>query len=136
MAVDPVFATQTYNPAVKFANADGTDAKVVLFGNTAPVVARALLLSNLSANAYSFDIFLRKAAVDYQLARVEVPANAGHANGTPAVNVIDPDILPGLDSEPNTKLVLEASDQIVVQPVAALAAPDEVHVVAIAAKVV
>lgn len=132
----PIYANAPYNNAVAFDDGDGTDAKVVAYGNTAVLVLRALLLANQSGTAYTFDLFLRRSAVDYQLARVQVAANAGHANGTPALNVIDPDILPGLDSEPNTKLVLEATDQLVIQPVAGLGSGHVVHVVVLGGKVV
>lgn len=130
----PTYANTPYNNGVAFDDSDGTTAKVVAYGNTAILVLRAILLTNLSGTAYTFDVFLRRSAVDYQLARVQVAANAGHANGTPAKNLLDPDILPGLDSEPNTKLVLEATDQVVIQPVAGLGSGHEVHVVVLGGK--
>lgn len=134
VGASPTYANTPYNNGVIFENADGTTAKVVAYGNTAILVLRAVLLSNLSGTAYTFDVFMRRSTVDHQLARVAVAANAGHADGTPAVNLLDQTIIPGLDSEPNTKLVLEASDQLVIQPVAGLGAGHEVHVVVFGGK--
>ena len=131
----PIYANSPYNNGVVFTDADGTDPKVIAYGNTGALVLSAVLLSNLSGTAYTFDVFLRRSAVDYQIARVQVAANAGHANGTVAKNVLDPDIIPGVGGEPNTKLVLEATDQLVVQPVAGLGSGHVVHVVVLGGKV-
>lgn len=131
----PIFGNAVYNSPVAFAEGDGTDKKVVAFGNTGPLVLRALNFANLSATAYTFDILLRKDSADFQAVRVEVPANAGHAVGVPPFNAIDPDVWSGLDSEPNTKLTLDADEQLVVQAVAGLGAGHEVHVIAMGSKV-
>ena len=131
----PIYANSPYNNGVIFTDADGTDPKVIAYGNTGALVLRAVLLSNLSASLQTFNVVLRRAAVDYQIARVNVPANSGWANGTPAVNIIDPSIIPGIESEPNTKLVLEASDQLVLHATVALGSFDAVHVVVLGGKV-
>jgi hypothetical protein len=131
----PIYSNSVYNNGVSFDDTDGTDAKVVAYGNTGALVLTAVLLSNRSATAYTFDVFLRRAAVDFQVARVTVAANAGHANGTVAKSLIDPDIIPGVGGEPNTKLVLEASDQLVIQAVAGLGVGDQVDVVVFGGKV-
>lgn len=132
----PTYANAPYNNGVKFTDADGTDAKVVAYGNTAVLVLNAVLLVNLSASLQTFNVVLRRAAVDYQVARVNVPANSGWAAGTPAVNIIDPDVIPGIGSEPNTKLVLEASDQLVLHATVGLGSLDEVHVVVLGGKAI
>ncbi len=129
VGASPIYSNAVYTNGVVFALADGTTGKVVAYGNTAQLILRSVLLTNLSANPYTFDVFLRRSAVDYQLARVLVPANTGHANGTPAINIIDPAIIPGIDSEPNTKLTLMAADQLVIAATGALAGADVVHVV-------
>jgi hypothetical protein len=131
VGASPIYSNAVYTNGVAFALADGTTGKVVAYGNTAQLLLRSVLLTNLSANPYTFDVLLRRSAVDYQIARVLVPANTGHANGTPAINLIDPDIIPGLDSEPNTKLTLMAADQLVLAPTGALSGTDAVHVVVI-----
>lgn len=132
----PIYSNSVYNNGVSFDDTDGTDAKVVAYGNTGPLVLGAVLLSNRSATAYTFDVFLRRAAVDFQVARVAVAANAGHADGTVAKNIVDPDIIPGVSGEPNTKLVLEASDQLVIQAVAGLGVGDQVDVVVFGGRVI
>ena len=132
----PIYANSPYNNGVSFDDGDGTDAKVVAYGNTGALVLSAVLLSNRSGTAYTFDVFLRRTAVDYQLARVQVAANAGHASGTVAKSLLDPDIIPGVGGEPNTKLVLEATDQLVIQPVAGLGSGHQVDVVVLGGKVI
>ena len=129
-----VYVNSPYTNGVSFTNSDGTTGKVVAYGNSGLAVLRALLFSNLSASAYTFDIVLRKSSIDYQLARIEVAANAGHADGTPPLNVIDDAVIPGLGSEPDTKLILEASDQVVVKAVSALTSGHQVDVVVLAGR--
>lgn len=131
VGASPIYSNAVYTNGVIFALADGTTGKVVAFGNTAQLVLRAVLLTNLSANPYTFDVFLRRSSVDHQLARVLVPANTGHADGTPAINLIDPALIPGVGEDPDTKLTMMATDQLVLAATGALAGADEVHVVVI-----
>ena len=128
VGASPTYANTPYTNGVKFTDADGTDSKVVAYGNSSILVLRGIVLTNKSSTDYAFRVHLRRGSIDYQIGYVLVPATSGNAYGVPGLNLIDPAILPWVDSEPATKLVLMASDQIMLDPVDALGSGDEVHV--------
>lgn len=87
MAASPIYLGTVKNAAARIQNADGT-ALITLW--TAPALGsklNALGVSSTDTVARDVALYVSRGGVDYLLATVQVPINAGNANNVPAIDV-------------------------------------------------
>lgn len=114
MAAGPVFIGAAKAAAQVVVNADGTNWKDLLVpGANGSKVVSILATTNESAERL-LQISLLRGGVNYWLASVLVPPNAGLDGDTPTVDVLNALALPGLpiDQDGQRYFFLESGDKI------------------------
>lgn len=123
MAADAQFIATIVNAFVTVENADGTNAKSVwTTAEVAGGIIRGLNLASTDTNDLAVGIYIRRGGVDYLQCVVTVPAGAGNSASVGAVNALDPQWMPFLDSEPNRALYMQAGDILRIKTGAAVTA--------------
>lgn len=84
------------NGGVEFVNADGTTAQTVFTSGTDGAVLRHLNACSDDTSAIDCSIYLNDGTADYLLGTVTVPTLAGTDGTEPAVDLLDPGLIPGV----------------------------------------
>jgi hypothetical protein len=108
MAASPAFIATPKNPAVAFANADGTTFKTLMTPGASGSRLDTLIASSTDTVSNVMQLAVTKSAVDYVLGEVTIPANAGTNGVVKSVAVLNATDLPGLAYTENGSLYLES----------------------------
>lgn len=133
MAVNtqPIFVKTANNAEATFVNADGTTPKDLIIAPTDGTKIFAINVTSDDTATVNMKVFLHDGSTAYLLGTVAVPTLAGTNGSAPAVNVLDPTAIPGLDAD--GELFLPAGYKIQVAPLAAVTAAKTVTVVGLGA---
>lgn len=129
MASTPDYLGARNSQCTIFTNADGTAAKTVF---TAGANGSRVHLISASTDDTTPLLHLIKndGSTSCILAAFELPTNSGRANGAPAVDLLDPAVIPSIPADPGQFLTLGANETIEIAMTAALTVDKTVHVVA------
>ena len=97
----PVFPQKPQHYEVTIANADASNAKNVGTGGSNGTIVRALQATSTDTGARVVQIGISVASTFYLLGSVSVPAGAGNDGATPAVDLLNSGLLPGLPVDEN-----------------------------------
>jgi hypothetical protein len=135
MAMTPTPALpQTPKPyPSQIVNASGTGAVTAAAGGSNGTKLVALIATNTDSNAYVLQMSLVRGATTYLIGTVAIPAGAGSAAVTPAVNLMVS--LTGLpvDSDGNPFLFLASGDTLAINTLSTVAASKALAVIGIGA---
>lgn len=114
MSTTPFFFGTPKNSKVQIANADASGLKTVATGATLGSKVVALFAASDDTTARDVTFGVTKSGTFYPLGTKTVPITAGTVAGTPAVNLFDPSIVPGLpvDNDGQPYLFLETGDTL------------------------
>lgn len=108
MSASPSFIATPRNPAVAFANADGTGFKTVFAAGTSGSRIDTLIGTNTDTGvATVVQLAILKNGVTYVVGEVTVPANAGTNGTVKSVAMLNPTDIPGLAYTENGAVYLE-----------------------------
>ena len=99
MSTTPAFLSNVKDVAIVIQNADGTTFKTVLAGPTSGGRIKSLIATSDDTTARVLQICKTIGAVDYVLGEVSVPVGAGTDGSTPAVNLLEGNNMPGLQTD-------------------------------------
>lgn len=131
--INPTFPKQPLNAKVQITNATNlANVTIVTSGASGSKLIGVIATSTDSSNR---DIVLKvtNGGTDYFLGTKSVPANAGFATGTPAINLFDSTVIVGLpiDSDGNPFLYLISGDTLTAATLTQLTAAKVVNLTAI-----
>lgn len=127
--ISPIFVAAANVAEVTFVSADGTTAKDLLEAGTngSKVLAIACTTDDDTADVV-LDLFIHDGSTAYLVGSGTVPQGAGTDGGTtPAVNLLDADAMPWLDSD--GELFIPSGYKLQVAPQAAVTAAKTATVV-------
>ncbi len=126
----PIFPKTVETGANTFANADGTNPKTIVTAGADGARVFSLNAATDDTAAIDFSVYVQRdgAGTNELLGTVSVPAGAGNVSGTPAVNLLDPSKIKGLDADGS--LILGGTDLLRVAARTAVTAAKTTYVVA------
>lgn len=107
MSASPAFIASPKNPAVAFANADGTSFKILMTAAASGSRLDSLIASSTDTVANVMQLAVSKSGVDYVIGEVAIPANAGTNGTVKSVAVLNSTDIPGLGYTEAGALYLE-----------------------------
>lgn len=107
MSSTPAFIASPKNPAVAFANADGTAFKTLMTAGASGSRLDSLIATSTDSVSNVLQLAVTKSAVDYVIGEVTVPANAGTNGTVKSVACLNPTDIPGLTYTEGGALYLE-----------------------------
>jgi hypothetical protein len=107
MASSPAFISSPKNPAVAFANADGTSFKTIMTAGASGSRLDSLVGSSSDTVSNVLQLAVQKSGVDYVVGEVTIPANAGTNGTVKSVACLNATDLPGLAYTENGAVYLE-----------------------------
>jgi hypothetical protein len=112
--INPTFPKQPQNGHVQITNATNLANVTLYTGGASGTKIVAIIATSTDSAAHDTVIKITNGGTDYFLGTKSVPANAGFATGTPAVNLLDPAVIVGLpiDSDGNPYLYLISGDTL------------------------
>ncbi|PIW30500.1 MAG: hypothetical protein COW30_02115 [Rhodospirillales bacterium CG15_BIG_FIL_POST_REV_8_21_14_020_66_15] len=127
MASTPDYLGARNSRCTVIANGDGTTAKTVFTAGANG--ARVHLVSASTDDATpSLRLLKNDGTASCILATFQLPTNAGRVNGAPAVDLLDPAVIPSIPADPGRFLTLGANETLEVAMVSALTVDKTVHV--------
>lgn len=131
----PITQTVAFGTA-NWTNSDPANtAKTVLTAGPNDTVVKCIqAMSTETANARVLDVLINDGSADQWLGAINVPVNSGFNGTVTAVDLLNPQILPGLPYDANGKRVLplKANHSVKVRNQSQLASGKEITVIAIA----
>lgn len=127
-ATTPIFVEAVDTGVAKFVNADGTTPKAIVTAGAdgARVFSVSVATDDTAAIDYSLYIQRNGAGDNNLLGTKSVPAGSGNANATPAIDLLDPAFIKGLDSDGS--IILGSTDVLLVAPRTAVTAAKTTYV--------
>lgn len=130
MSATPQFFRNIKDAVLRLNNASGTTLQTFLAGSTDGLRIKSLIATNGDSTARVLQIVKTVSAVDYILGEVSVPAGAGTDGATPAVNLLNSTMMPGLQNDGIQRFLEVANGTTLkIKSKTAITAPNEVHVV-------
>lgn len=96
MSSTPAFIASPKNPAVAFANADGTTFKTLMTAGASGSRLDSLIASSTDTVSNVLQLAVTKSGVDYVIGEVTIPANAGTNGTVKSVAVLNSTDIPAL----------------------------------------
>lgn len=97
----PIFPQVIKNYTQTIAPADTTTVKALAVGGTNGTKVESILVTSTDTAARDLALFATISAVNYLLATIAIPLNAGNTNAVPTVDVLRHTQWPGLAYDPN-----------------------------------
>lgn len=108
MSASPSFIATPRNPAVAFANADGTSFKSVFSAGSSGSRLDSLIGTNTDTTAaYVVQLAIQKSSVDYVIGEVNIPIGSGTNGSAKSVAMLNATDIPGLAYTENGAVYLE-----------------------------
>lgn len=128
MASTPEYLGARNSTCTIITDGDGTTAKTVF---TAGANGARVHLISASTDDTTPTLQLSKndGTTSCIVATFELPTNAGRTNGAPAVDLLDPAVIPSIPADPGQFLTLGSNDTLEIAMSTALASGKTVHVV-------
>lgn len=128
MASTPDYLGAKNSQCTIFESTDGTTAKTIFTAGSNG--ARVHLVSASTDDATpSLRLLKDDGATACILATFQLPTNAGRTNGAPAVDLLDPAVIPSIPADPGRFLTLGGGETLKAAMVGALTADKTVHIV-------
>lgn len=127
----PIFVKSANNAEVTFVNGDGTTAKDLVSAATDGTKIFAINVTSDDTSARIMQVLIHDGTTAYLIGSVNVPTLAGTDGTTPAVNLLDPTQIPGLDAD--GELFLKTGYKLQCKPTVAVTAAKTVSVVCLGA---
>jgi hypothetical protein len=127
----PIFVLAANLAEVTFANADGTTPKDLVSAGADGTKVLAVAVTSDDAATVNLRLYVHDGANAYLVGTVAVPTLAGTNGVMPAVDLLDPELLPWLDQD--GELFIPSGYKLQVAPLAAVTAAKTVTVVCFAA---
>lgn len=113
---DPIFARVPNLAEVTHVPADTTTKKDVCVASANGTVLKAINCTSDDTAEVNMQVFLYDGSTAYLMGTVSVPTLSGTDGETPAVNLLDPTAIPGLDE--NGHLFIASTYKVQVAPLA------------------
>lgn len=128
MATTPTYLGAKNSQCTIFTDSDGTTGKTVF---TAGVSGSRVHLISASTDDATPTLRLLKndGTTDCVLATFQLPTNSGRAAGAPAVDLLDPAVIPSIPADPGQFLTLGGGETLSVVMTTALNSGKTVHIV-------
>ncbi len=125
----PIFPEAVETGANTFVNADGTTPKTLITAGADGALVYSLTATTDDTAAIEYSVYVQRdgAGTNLLLGSVSVPAASGDAAATPAVDLLDPSKIKGLDGDGN--LILGGTDVLKVAARTAVTAAKTTYVV-------
>lgn len=108
MSASPSFIATPRNPAVAFANADGTSFKSLFSAGSSGSRLDTLIGTNTDTTAaYVVQFAIQKSSVDYVIGEVNIPIGSGTNGSAKSVAMLNATDIPGLTYTENGSVYLE-----------------------------
>ena len=128
MATTPEYLGAKNSNYTIVTDADGTTAKTVFTAGDKG--ARVHLISaSTDATTPNLQLLKSNGTTACILATFQLPTNAGRVNGAPAVDLLDPAVIPSIPADPGQFLTLGAGETLQVAMTATVTTDKTVHVV-------
>ena len=113
---DPTFAKQPTNGHVQILPADASAQKTLYTAGANGSKIIGVIIGSTDTSARDIQLSIVNTALTYVLGTKTVAINAGSVAGTPAVNLLDPAVIPGMpvDNDGNPFLFLISGDTLVI----------------------
>lgn len=129
MASTPEYLGAKNSQCTVFENADGTTAKTIFSAGANG--ARVHLVSASTDDATpSLRLLKHDGTTACILATFQLPTNSGRTAGAPAVDLLDPAVIPSIPADPGRFLTLGAGETLQAEMVTALTVAKTIHIVA------
>ena len=128
MATTPEYLGAKNSKCTIISNGDGVSAQTVFTAGSNG--ARVHLVSaSTDDTTPTLQLLKNDGATACILATFQLPTNAGRINGAPAVDLLDPAVIPSIPADPGQFLTLGAGETLEVAMASALTVDKTVHVV-------
>lgn len=129
-ATTPIFPEAVETAAQDYVNADSTSYQDVVTAGADGCIVYTLQAATDDTAAIEYSVAVQRdgAGTNWLLGTVNVPAGSGNAAATPAVDLLDPSKIKGLDADGH--LILGGTDKLRVAPKTAVTAAKTTYVVA------
>lgn len=129
-ATTPIFPEAVETAVQDIVNADGTTPQTVVTAGADGALVYSLSAATDDTAAIEYSVYVQRdaAGVNFLLGTVSVPAGSGNAAATPAVDLLDPSKIKGLDGDGN--LILGGADVLKVAARTAVTAAKTTYIVA------
>ncbi|MCF3628160.1 hypothetical protein RJ527_08795 [Thalassospiraceae bacterium LMO-SO8] len=129
MATTPDYLGARNSQCTIITNGDGTTAQIIFTAGANG--ARVHLVSASTDDATpSLTLMKSDGTTSCILATFQLPTNSGRVNGAPAVDLLDPSVIPSIPADPGRFLTLGAGETLAVAMTTTLTVDKTVHVVA------
>lgn len=128
--IKPIFVDSVETAAQDIVNADGTTPQDLVTAGVDGARVFSVSLATDDTVAIEYSLYLQRdgAGTNFLLGTKSVPAGSGNANATPAVDLLDPAFIKGLDLDGT--LILGGGDKLRVAARTAVTAAKTTYVVA------
>jgi hypothetical protein len=126
----PIFPAAVETAAQDYVNADSTSYQDVLTAGVNGALVYTLQIATDDTAAIEWKVAIQRdgTGTDWLLGTVNVPIGSGNSNAAPAVDLLDPSKIKGLDGDGN--LILGGGDKLRVAPKTAVTAAKTAYVTA------
>jgi hypothetical protein len=131
MSASPAFVATPANPAVAFANADGTSFKTLMTPAASGSRLDTLIASSTDSASNVLQLAVQISGVDYVIGEVTIPANAGTNGSVKSVACLNSTDIPGLAYTEGGAIFLKTGSVLRARMKTAVAGAFAVHLLGI-----
>lgn len=131
--INPTFPKQPVNSKIQITNATNLANVTIATPGASGSKLIGIIATSTDSSSRDVAVKITNGGTDFILGTKAVPANAGFAAGTPAVNLLDPAVIVGMpiDSDGNPFLYLMSGDTLTAATLVQLTAAKVINLTAI-----